>query len=621
MTIRSLSLITATLLLTTNIHAAEDIGEITVVSANKTAQSISETTSDITVITAEDIEEKGYQTVAQALEQQAGIIISNSGGMGQPTSIFTRGMDGGQTLILLDGMRLNDPSTTNGAAHLESLTTANIEQIEIIKGGQSSIWGSNASAGVINIITKTPKDGTHGSATVGYGSYNTKEISADVAYKDEKFTAQAMGSYLKTDGFSALAPRDAESDAYENKTYNLKLGYIFNENNKINLSFNHIETDTQYDGTDATYTPDPNDPTSYVTSEQTNYAMDYYFTYDNYSATLNASKGEYTRKDYYNGQGPTLYNASTAEYSLINAYTYTQGKAILGFEYKEIEDELSLSAQSSYINKAVFFSNLYHISDDTLLETNLRYDDYDTFSSKTTYKIGLSHDHAFLEGFKTSANYYTSYDAPTIYQYAPSTFVRTNPDLKPSYTKGFDLTASYKKLISITYFNNKVEDYIDYESAAIWGNPGQYINVDGESKFEGIELSGAYTFDPYNIILSGNYTHLIKAEKYDGTDFLRRPKDLLNVSLDYYTENNMHFGVNTQYVGDRTDSAFDPVTYTQTEVQTGNYTLWNLNFGAKLAEDLDLTLNARNIFDKEYQSVYGYATEGASLYAKVKYSF
>jgi len=628
MTIKSLSLITATLLLTTNINAAEDIGEITVISTNKTAQSISETTSNIEVVTSEDIEEKGYQTVAQAIEQQAGIIISNSGGMGQPTSIFTRGMEGGQTLVLLDGMRLNDPSTTNGAAHLETLTTANIQQIEIIKGGQSSIWGSNASAGIINIITKTPKQGTHGSATIGYGSHNTKEISTDISHKDERLTVQAMGSYLTTDGFSALTPEDAEKDAYENKTYNMKLGYIFNENNKIDLSFNHIETDTQYDGTDASFMPDPNDTKSYVTSKQKNYTLNYDFNYDNYSATLHASRGEYTREDHYNGYAPTLYNARTTEYSLINAYKYTQGKAILGLEYKEIEDELSISPLASYKNKAVYISNLYHINDTTLLETNLRYDEYDNFENKTTYKLGLKHNHDFLEGFITSANYYTSYDAPTIYQYAPSTYVKTNPNLKPSYTKGFDITASYKKLISITYFNNKVEDYIDYESSAIWGQPGQYVNVDGKSEFEGIELSGAYTFDPYNLVFSANYTHLIKAKKYDESDFMRRAEDVLNASLDYYTDNNMHFGINAQYIGDRTDidyanGTFDLTTMTMAypEVQTGNYTLWNLNFGTKIAEGLNLNINARNIFDKEYQSVYGYATEGASVYAKLKYSF
>ena len=116
MTFKSLSLITATLLLTTHTHADETLEPITIVSATKTTQSIQNTTSNVAVITAEDIEENGYQTVAQALEQQTGMIISRSGGMGQLTSIFTRGMNSGQTLVLLDGMRLNDPSTPNGAA-------------------------------------------------------------------------------------------------------------------------------------------------------------------------------------------------------------------------------------------------------------------------------------------------------------------------------------------------------------------------------------------------------------------------------------------------------------------------------------------------------------------------
>jgi vitamin B12 transporter len=122
-----------------------------------------------------------------------------------------------------------------------------------------------------------------------------------------------------------------------------------------------------------------------------------------------------------------------------------------------------------------------------------------------------------------------------------------------------------------------------------------------------------------NVILTANYTHLIDFEKYDGTDLPRRAKDTLNASANYYIDNNMHFAVDAQYIGDRLDT--DGGYPVAADVATGNYTLWNLNFGAKLAEDLDLTLNARNIFDKEYQSVYGYATEGRSLYAKVKYSF
>ncbi len=615
MTTKTLSLITATLLLSTTIHAEENIGEITVVSANKTAQNINETTADMTVITAEEIAEKGYQTVAQAISNVAGIQVANSGGLGQPTSFFVRGRDSGSVLVLLDGMRLNDPSTTNGTALLDALTTANIEQIEIIKGASSSIWGSNASAGVINIITKQPKDGVHGSLGLSYGSYNTKGADADLSYKDEKFSAQVLASYLDSDGFSALAPRDAEADGYENKNGNIKLGYVFNENNKIRLSYNRYRTKTDYD--DSYSVAQANDDYSHATAQQTNYALDYDFSLENYSALFHASKGEYERKYFttgYYGDGVNAYAATLKEYSLINKYNYGAGKVVLGLEYKDIDgfnqyNDLPES-QAAYTNKAIYISNLYNIDANTLLETNLRYDNYDEFDNKTTYKIGLKHDYDLMKGFATSANYYTSYDAPSSYQLANTAF---GSFLKPSYTTGFDVTAGYKKLFVVTYFNNKVEDNIDYDNV----NFG-YYNVAGTSKFSGLEVTSTYA-PVTQVLLSANYTHLIKFEKEDGTDLPRRAKDTLNASANYYTENDMHFGVDMQYIGDRLDT--DGGYPVASDVPTGNYTLWNLNFDANIAKDLDLNINARNIFDKEYQSVYSYATEGASLYAKLKYSF
>ena len=619
MNIKTLSLITATLLLTQSTYAEETREDITVVSTNKTKQSINETTANVTVITAQDIEEKGYQTVAQAIQTQAGIQVTQSGGIGQATSFFVRGMDAGQVLVLIDGMRLNDPSTTDGRALLDSLTTSNIEQIEIIKGGSSSIWGSNASAGVINIITKEAKSGVHGSLALSYGSYNTKGVDADLSYKDETITAQVLGSYLKTDSFSALAPRDAEKDGYENKNGNIKLGYILNDNNNIQISYNRYKTKTDFD--DSFSLGQADDDYSRATADQINYALDYNFNLDNYSALFHASKGKYERTYFttgFFGDAINNYKAVLKEYSLINKYDYTVGKVIVGLEYKDIDgfnqyNDFTPSA-AAYTNKAVYISNLYNINEDTLLETNLRYDNYDAFDNKTTYKIGVKHNHTFLEGFKTSANYYSSYDAPSSFQLA-------NPNvgalLKPSYTKGFDLSAGYKKLLTVTYFNNSVEDNIDYVY-----NPltfiGGYQNIEGKSKFSGLEISSSYS-PLNNLVLSANYTHLIDFEKEDGTNLARRAKDTLNTSLNYYTDNNMNFGIDTQYIGDRldTDGGF-PVA---ADVNTGNYTLWNLNFGTKITEDLNLNIQARNIFDKEYQSVYSYATEGRSVYAKIKYSF
>ena len=619
MKIKSLSLITATVLLT-NTYAETQLEEITIVSTNKVPTSIQKTTANVAVITSDDIEEHGYQTVAQAISTVAGISVTHSGGLGQQTSFFMRGADSGKVLVLLDGMRLNDPSTTNGTALLDSLITDNIEQIEIIKGGTSSIWGSNASAGVINIITKEAKAGVHGSVGVSYGSYATQGAQAQLSYKDEKLTAQVLASYLDTDSFSALAPSDAEEDGYTNKNLNLKLGYAFNENNKLNLSYNNIDTKTQFD--DPYSETQANDAYSHATSDQNNIALDYLFTLTNYSATLHASQGEYDR-DYYTtglfGDGHNVYKATLKEYAFINAYDYTVGKAVLGFEYKDIDGFNQYNtlekSQSDYSNKAVYLSNVYNMSENTLIETNLRYDNYSEFDNKTTYKVGIKHDHAFLEGFSTSANYYTSYDAPSSYQLANASLGAL---LKPSYTKGYDISAAYKSLLSVTYFNNTVEDSIDYIS-----DPetfiGGYQNIEGESKFSGLEVTSSYTFSALNLIASANYTHLFDYEKEDGTDLVRRAKDTLNASLSYYTQNDMLFGIDAQYIGERmdTDSGF-PIA---SQVSTGNYTIWNLNFSTKIINDFELNINAKNIFDKEYQSSYGYATAERSVYAKITYSF
>ena len=616
MTTKTFSLVTATLLLTTNTFADTTLEGITVVSTNKIPTSIQNTTSNITVITAEDITEHGYQTVAQAITSVAGISVTHSGGLGQQTSFFVRGADSGKVLVLLDGMRLNDPSTTNGTALLDSLTTSNVAQIEVVKGATGSIWGSNASAGVINIITKEAKNGVHGSLGLTYGSYTTKGADLTLGYKDEKLTAQVLASYLDTDGFSALAPEDAESDGYTNKNVNLKLGYAFDENNRLNLSYNHIETETEYDDTFSLTQAD--DDYSHATSDQNNVAFDYLYTRDNYSATLHASEGNYER-DYYTtgffGDGHNRYEATLKEYAFINAYDYSVGKAVLGLEYKDIDgfnqyNDFSAS-DSAYTNKAVYLANTYNITSNTLLETNLRVDNYSEFDNKASYKIGLKHDHAFLKGFTSSANYYTSYDAPSAYQLANATFGTL---LKPSYTEGFDITASYDKLLSVTYFNTTVEDNIDYDS-----NNFGYYNVEGTSKFSGLEVSSSYTFTNLNLVAAANYTHLFEYEKEDGSDLLRRAKDTLNASLAYYTSNDMHFGIDALYVGDRFD--MDGGYPVANSVSTGNYTVWNLNFGTKIMNDFDLTLNAKNIFDKTYQSSYGYASEGRSVYAKVSYSF
>ena len=606
---------------TNTLNSLEEISEsaplfddvnLTITTSNQSSEAIQNTTADISVLTAADLAESGDQTVVKAISRVAGISTTNNGGFGQPGSLFMRGQSAGNVLILLDGMRLNDPSTTDGRAMIENLMVENISQIEIVKGGSSSTWGGNASAGVINIVTKSVKQkGFHGNAQINGGTYNTKGANASLSYGGEKLTAQIFASYLDSDSFSALAPRDAENDAYTNKSLNFKVGYEFNANNALDFAYYLVDAKGNYDDSFSELLA--NDAYSHYASRQENYNLKYHFSYEAFDSVTRANQGTFDRDYFTNsyGEAQNQYRSTIKEATSINTYTYDKGKIILGLEAKNIDgmnnyisDFPSEPSESIYKNRAAFLSSLYRFDADTLLETNLRYDYFDIFSNETTYKIGLKHDHQFLKGFTTRANYYTAYNSPSAYQLANAALGEL---LEPSYSKGFDISANYKELFAISYFNTAVDNPIDYDMDRFG-----YYNVGGKEKFSGVELSSRYKLPDLGLVLGANLTHLITYESYDSTTLSNRAKDTLNISADYYTVNNMHFGILGQYIGDRVDVSTK---------ETGNYSVWNLNFDTKITKDFKLFINAVNIFDKEYESVYGYAAAGRSVYARVIYKF
>ena len=179
----STSLITSLLLATTNLFSVQNLETITVTSATKSTQSIKDVTSNIEVITSEEIEEKHFTTVAEALNTLAGVSIISNGGLGSSTTLNIRGTSNNRTLILIDGVKFKDHSSISGT-DISTLMITDIERIEVIKGAQSGIWGADAAAGVINIITKSAKDGLHANVNIEAGTYNTNKYTTQVSYKN-----------------------------------------------------------------------------------------------------------------------------------------------------------------------------------------------------------------------------------------------------------------------------------------------------------------------------------------------------------------------------------------------------------------------------------------------------
>ena len=615
MTTKTLSIITATLLLTSHTFAQETLQDITVVSASKSTQSLKSVTANTAVITAEDIEERGYTTVAQALNSIVGVSVTQNGGLGQSTAVSLRGSSTKRTLVLIDGVRYNDLTGLNGAV-FEHMMVDNIAQIEVIKGAQSGIWGADASAGVINIITKKATSGNHGSIYAEKGSFNTDKYGVNLSKSTENYRVKIGHNVVKSDSFSAQVPVDGdldsfEDDGYENRTTTFDLGFNISPTNKIDFSHKIIDAKGDYDtfaNPDALATSTTNDR---FTSVNFNHIDS--FNEVNLYAKRSKFNRTYTAKDFEGNITTTPYEGEINEYGLSSKIPYASSDfVVVGAEYKKFEQ--SDSIHKDFDNTGFFINNTNtfkgFMGGKTILTESLRTDSYSAFDNKTTGKIGLKHIHAAVKGLTTSVNYGTAYNVPTLYQlYSPYGL----DTLTSENTTSWDVTVAYKDL-TVTYFNTEIEDMIDFDLGTF-----KYNNITGTSKISGIEAS--YQKEVFSdFLLSINYTHLLKAQDQKGADLKRRNKDDVKITLDYYGITDLHLGVEAQYVGSRTDTVFN-ADYTTSDIETGKYTVLNMTTNYNLNKEVTLYGKIVNLTDEEYQTVYGYATSPRAFYAGVRAKF
>ncbi len=611
-----LSLISVALISSLNANDVIDLEAVTVTSATKTSQSITDVTSNINVITSAEIEERHYTTVVEALNSISGINFSSNGGLGQTTSLYLRGFDSQRVLVLIDGVRYNDITGLSGAP-FEHLMVGDIEQIEVVKGAQSGIWGADASAGVINIITKSAKKGYSASVNAEYGSFNTKKYGISASYKSDNYYVKVSSQKVDSDGFSAKAPRGEdldsfEDDGYKNTTSTIKAGFNINETNKIDISHTLIDATTSYDG----YVSDPvtfaYDAVASANSVESTTTKDS-FTKINFNhidsfneLDIYAQKSTFAREY---PQGWTKnYDGEVLEYGLKSNISYREKDfLVLGVDYKSFEHKNNLDKK--YNNKAIFLTNSNSVAGliggKTIISESIRYDAYDKFDNKTTGKLGVKHFHDAIEGFITSVNIGTAYNVPTLYNLYDATYGNTT--LTPESTKSFDISAQYKSL-KITYFNSVITDTIDYYDPDGWSGPiaGKYHNIVGDSKIKGYEFE--YSDEVIeNFLVNANYTYLDAKDK-DGKTLARRASSSANFSVDYYGVDDLHLGVNTCYIGERYDSA------DKQGKQTGKYAVVNFVLNYDINKNFKTYLKVDNITDKYYQVVDGYASAPRSAY-------
>ena len=581
-----------------------------VVSATKIEEEVEETTSSVLVIPQEKIEAEGKEFIIDVLKDIPEINVVQNGGAGKLSTVILRGGSSTHTLVMIDGIKMK--STTTGYFDFANLLTDDIERIEIVKGAQSTIYGSEAMAGVINIITKRGKGELKTEVSYEGGAHNTSNSSVAFSGGTDKVDFRITGVHYETQGISA-AKTGTESDGYKSDSVSARVGIRPSKKFELELSGRYSN---DHSALDAFGVDDPNylqDGRHYVTSGKGKI----YLT-DEWEQVLTLSRVKdylkYTDPDTASRNSDIITALDTVDWQhnlyLTEAYILT-----LGAEYKE-EEGKNIGMFDNTVNSSAFYLNnkLKLLNNSIILNAGMRYDDHETSGHKITYRVGGVYN-IDKAGLKLKGSYGTGFRAPTLNElYYKDAWSSGNPNLKPEKSNSWEVgiekeIVRERATVSLTYFNQKYKDLVQW----IETPPGswQYVpqNV-AESTVRGIE-AGASVKITENLTARSFYSYTDSEDKDTGQRLKRRPLDKLNVSLDY-SRGPASVTAGYTYVSKVYESSW-----------VGNlpsYILVDLSGSYKINKNFKIFGRIDNLFDQNYEVAGGYGTPGAELYAGVKLS-
>ncbi|BAF69667.1 TonB-dependent receptor plug domain-containing protein [Nitratiruptor sp. SB155-2] len=606
----SLAAIAATVsVFTLNAQAArvESIEKI-VVSANKDTQALEDVTDDVTIITEQDIEELGVQTLPELLKEIQGLDIVQTGGFGQPASLYLQGLNPDKTLILIDGIRFNDPTGLNGG-QLELIDLSQIQRVEIIRGPQSGVWGADAMGGVINIVTKSAQKGTHGGWSMEGGSYSTYHGNINLFKGFEKgYFGVALSKY-QTQGFSAYSAKRGEplygvkvsdlpleDDGYENRKIQLKTGWeIYGA--KLFANFIKIDATVHYDGFgyDA-----PDSPYTVNVINDTLFQAGLEKSVESHALKLQYSYSGFKRSQYGGYEG-SVRELEFKDRVVINSLITQFGGGWQRFYQKK---SAGTPTNDGCQNRYLFITNTLQ-SNKLLINVDARYDSYNRFDDKLTYKVGIKYP--IVKDIYVGANGATGYKAPSIFQLN----YNATSNLNPEKSFGYNFFIG-NDMIKFTYFHNAIKDLISYtDPDGDYRTPNDYYyNAPGKSTFKGYTVAFSKDFFE-KFYLNLNYTYLDAKDAF-GNDLPRRAKEKIGYSLSWYPTDKHTVNINGYYVGKREDVDGTNI---------GKYNVTNLSLQHNFAKHMTGFIKINNIFDRFYQEVHGYATADRSYYIGIRASY
>ena len=605
--------------------------EEVLVSASLIPITASRSANAVTVIDRAQLRNRATVSLSNILRDVPGFSVSQVGVLGSQTQIRVRGAEANHLLVTIDGVEANDPSQGDEFSW-GTLTASDIERIEIIRGPQSSLRGSDAVAGVVNIITRSAEKSSVG-LFLESGSWATHHSGFNIGHKQGDFDIRFGLSHIESEGDNIARTGD-ENDGYRNTTYNIRSGLKLSDQMDISFAaresdgMNQFDADNDFDGL-----IEDQDRVSEFENSTMRIQGDYSSKDGTWQHKILISQSKSDNAAFADKAKGNVTASTKDQFQYIGSFTWGQGaQNIAALIEREKEDwmqrgEISWGVYDPNQDRerdtdSVAVEYRTDINDHLTLAASARHDDNSEFDSAKTYRAEVIYQ--LTEAIRLRSAVGTAVKNPTFTErFGFYTNFIGNPNLIPEESTSWELGADQLIMggdltLSLTIFDAELENEIDgfvYDPATFAYTSS---NINGTSERKGAELSAVGNISE-SMSLSAAYTYTDSTGD-DAVREVRRPRHIASLNLGWQAAHNLHLNTNIQFTGEQTDVYFPPFPEPSQVVALSNHTLVNINLNYSATEKLEMYLKLENALNDNYEEVFGYQTLGFGASLGLRYS-
>lgn len=600
-----------------------------VISADRMPTPPDKVTGSVTVITNAEMQRRQLRTAADVLRSVPGVSVQQAGGPGAQTSVFTRGSNANHTLVLIDGVNVSDPSSSGGAVDFAHFLTENLDRIEVVRGPMSTLYGSQAIGGVINMVTKAGSGAMNAAAFTELGTRLQTNSGGYVRGSEGRFNYNLTLAGTYAPGDTAVPARFTppggfvDNESYRNITAAARLGFEISDSTRLNWFTRYIDTQVKYDQVGL---EDPN-ATEFTQQFFNRVELDGSYFNGRWKPTLGVSYGTVYRhnQDFASLQNPfpfsqdAYYNGRRLQLDFKNQIALTDQIDFLGgVDYDRTWAYLNNDGAQGWGTMAqtgIYGQLRATFLDDLTLSAAGRVDVNDTYGTVLTGRVGASYLFRPTDT-RLKGSYGTAFKAPSLFElYGTGFFCAGNRNLKPEYSRGYEFGVEQglfdrKVVAGITYFFNSYSNLIQC--------PPPFVSLENVANAQSEGFEAFVKMTPVNWLdINFEYTFTIARNVDANVPLVRRPQDSFNIRAEVRPWDDVRIGAGVTQVSNR----YDINATTGALMQPSDYTLLRLTAAYDVRKNVELFARAENVLNRVYEEPEGFQAPYFQAFFGIKARF